>query len=101
MSQTGIRAQFSVMTPDRELLTGWVSQGDKRAFRPLVERHAGLVHGVAMRRTGGSQTLAREIGQNVFTMLARKAGSLTRHTSIASWLYRATLLEAAHQLRQE
>lgn len=36
------------MTPDRELLTGWVSQGDEAAFRSLVERHAAFL--ASMRR---------------------------------------------------
>lgn len=89
------------MTSDRELLSQWAAQADEAAFGALVERHAGLVHGVAVRSTGGNQALAREIGQNVFTMLARKARTLTGHTSLASWLHRATLLESAHQSRKE
>lgn len=89
------------MTSDHELLSQWAAQADEGAFRALVERHAGLVHGVAVRSTGGNQALAREIGQNVFTMLARKARSLTDHPSLASWLHRATLLESAHQSRRE
>ncbi|MES2707810.1 MAG: sigma-70 family RNA polymerase sigma factor [Verrucomicrobiota bacterium] len=90
-----------MMTNDRELLHRWASQADEAAFRLLVERYAGLVHGVARRRTGGQQALAQEIGQNVFTMLARKAAGLRDHPSLASWLHRAAVLESAHQLRRE
>lgn len=86
---------------DRELLSRWAAQADEAAFRQLVERYAGLVHGVAFRKSGGQQGLAQEIGQSVFTMLARKAKSLTRHPSLACWLHRAAVLESAHQLRRE
>jgi RNA polymerase sigma factor (sigma-70 family) len=86
---------------DRELLTRWAAQADEAAFRQLVERYAGLVHGVAVRKAGGSQGLAQEISQTVFTMLARKASGLVRHPSLACWLHRAAVLEAAHQVRRE
>lgn len=86
---------------DRELLSRWAAQADEAAFRQLVERYAGLVHGVAFRKAGGQRGLAQEIGQSVFTMLARKAKSLTGHPSLACWLHRAAVLESAHQLRRE
>lgn len=89
------------MTEDAELLQRWAARADEAAFRRLVERYAGLVHGVAVRRTGGQQALAQEIGQNVFTMLARKAAGLKSHPSLPAWLHRAAVLESAHQLRRE
>ena len=89
------------MPDDLKLLSDWALQADETAFRTLVSRYAGLVHGVAVRRTGGQMSLAQEIGQNVFTMLARKAGSLRSHPCLASWLHRAAVLESAHLLRRE
>lgn len=96
-----VRRRFMVMRNDHELLSAWTLRADETAFRALVDRYAGLVHGVAARRTGGQQALAQEIGQNVFTVLARKAGSLRGHASLASWLHRAAVLESAHLLRRE
>ena len=90
-----------MMPDDLELLTDWALKSDESAFSDLVGRYAGLVHGVAVRRTGGQQALAQEIGQNVFTMLARKAGSLCGHPCLASWLHRAAVLESAHLLRRQ
>ncbi|MDB6072360.1 MAG: sigE 1, partial [Verrucomicrobiales bacterium] len=101
LSQTGRRRQNPVMRNDAELLLDWARKADESAFRTLVDRYAGLVHGVAVRRTGGQAALAQEIAQNVFTMLARKAGSLSGHPCLASWLHRAAVLESIHQLRRE
>ncbi len=95
------RRRIKVMRDDLELLSDWALRADETAFRALVGRYAGLVHGVAARRTGGQHALAQEIGQNVFTMLARKAGSLRWHPCLASWLHRAAVLESAHLLRRE
>src|SRR6188474_2061028 len=66
-----------IMESDASLLDRYATQRDESAFRQLVERHAGMVLGVAQRRTGDA-TLGEEAGQIVFTLLARKAPAL-RH----------------------
>jgi len=53
-----------------------------------------------MRRTKNT-SLAEEVAQNVFIILARKAESLRKHPSITAWLYRTTSYEAEKVLRKE
>ena len=64
------------------------------AFQKIVERLGPLVHSSALRRTG-SQTIAEEITQNVFTSLARKAERLVRHPSVMAWIFKTTRFEAS------
>lgn len=71
---------------DAELITAWVKFQREPAFQTLVARYAGLVH-MAARRTCGDDSLAADAAQLTFILLARKAGSLTGHTSLAGWLH--------------
>lgn len=64
-----------MMTDDQTLLRRFAEKQDEGAFTELVNRHLGMVHGICQRRTGDSQ-LAEELAQNVFSSLARKAGSI-------------------------
>ncbi|MEM7385493.1 MAG: sigma-70 family RNA polymerase sigma factor [Verrucomicrobiota bacterium] len=70
---------------DRDLLRAWLG-GRETAFTELVERHAGLVFGVAMRQIG-DPGIAEEVVQDVFTTLARKARALIFHPSVPAWLH--------------
>lgn len=45
--------------------------------------------------------LAQEIAQNVFAILARKAGGLKATPTLAGWLHRVTMVECSTSLRQE
>lgn len=89
---------------DAELLQKFADPGSKSsseaAFRMLVERYAGLVFSIALRRVGDPQ-LAEEIAQNVFTVLARKASKIDVKGSLAGWLHQAAMLESAKALRGE
>jgi RNA polymerase sigma factor (sigma-70 family) len=87
-------------TDERSLLRSFAEQQDEAAFEELVGRYAGLVNGIALRRTGRPE-YSVEIAQNVFLALARKAKSLTGVLSLAAWLHRATTLEALRYLRKE
>jgi len=94
-----------VIKPDHEqedeaLLRAFEKSGAESAFRELVRRHLGMVMGVAMRRTG-DRSLAEEVAQQVFTTLAAKAGRLNAKSSVAGWLYRATMLECSEMMRKE
>ncbi|MEW6303478.1 MAG: sigma-70 family RNA polymerase sigma factor [Verrucomicrobiota bacterium] len=84
---------------DSALLKAFSKSGAEDAFQALVQRHLGLVRGIALRRTGDS-ALAEEIAQNVFTVLARKAHRLMPHSTLAGWLYRTTMIECAEALRR-
>ncbi len=89
------------MDPSRALLHRYLTESSDRAFRDLVERHAGLVYQTALRRTGGDHALARDAAQVVFTDLAQKAGSLPPHTVLAGWLHRHTGFVTAKLIRTE
>lgn len=60
---------------DAELLHKYVQSRDHEAFRVLAERHAGMVYGVALRRTTRPE-IAEEAAQTAFVKLARKASDL-------------------------
>lgn len=85
---------------DTDLLAALRNGGRENAFRALVERHLGLVFGLAMRRTG-QRALAEDISQNVFAALAKRAAKLRAEPTIAGWLHRATMIECADALRRE
>lgn len=83
---------------DMDLLREYAARGSDRAFETLVQRHIHLVYSAAWRRTGEG-SLAEEVTQTVFILLARKAGSLGRRTILPSWLHRAAVFAAADALK--
>ena len=85
---------------DSRLIGEFVSEHSEAAFTALVQRHMGLVYGVAMRATG-NHSVAQEIVQNVFLQLAKKAIWLQDRETLASWLHRAALLESREWWRSE
>src|ERR1041385_6480078 len=88
------------MTEDQRLLREYVEQGSEAAFASLLERHVNLVYSAALRQVR-SPDLARDVVQQVFTDLARKAPAYTGHVSIAGWLHRATVYAASCFIRKE
>lgn len=86
-----------MMTSDQELLKAYVT-GTHGAFRELVERHAGMIFGAAWRVTG-DRTMAEEVVQDVFCLLARKSTALSGHPSVAGWLHRTAINAARSQRR--
>lgn len=85
---------------DTDLLCRYVRQEDEGAFAQLVRRHQALVLGVGLRRTGNAET-ARDVAQQVFVLLARKAAQLLQHGQLAGWLYRTASFEAAKLQQSE
>ncbi|MCI0541471.1 MAG: sigma-70 family RNA polymerase sigma factor [Verrucomicrobiales bacterium] len=82
------------------LLREFAATRSEVAFAALVRQHVNLVFATALRQVG-DRSLAEEISQDVFAALARKAGALGSFTTIAGWLYKATLLECRRRLRSE
>ena len=62
----------SPMESDPQLLRKFIETGDTDAFEILVERHSGMVGGVAARFTGNAAA-ALDVTQSVFAALAGKA----------------------------
>jgi len=89
------------MTPDRELLRQYVQEGSETAFSETVRRHLNLVYGSAIRLLNNHAHLAEDVTQRVFTDLARKAGTLLQHESVAGWLYTSTRFAAANAIRTD
>ncbi len=85
-----IRRETShLITPtmsDRELLDRFVEDRDESAFSTVVARHGAMVLGVCARVLRHRQD-AEDALQATFLVLARKAGTVRKRTSLASWLH--------------
>jgi RNA polymerase sigma factor (sigma-70 family) len=86
---------------DGELLRRYAKDRSEPAFTELVQRHLPLVYSAALRQTNGDVPSAEDVTQAVFTDLARKAGALVRHASLAGWLYTSTRFAASTARRTE
>jgi RNA polymerase sigma factor (sigma-70 family) len=83
---------------DQQLLLRFTDHGDEAAFRRLVERHAPMVRGVALRCTGDG-AVSDEVAQSVFFLLARRADTLSAEY-LAGWLHRTAFLTACNARRK-
>ncbi|HEU5118904.1 MAG TPA: sigma factor [Isosphaeraceae bacterium] len=78
---------------DRDLLELFLAGPDTRAsasFRVLVDRHGPMVLRLC-RRLLNNQHEAEDAAQATFLILARRARSIRRKDSVASWLFGVTL----------
>jgi DNA-directed RNA polymerase specialized sigma24 family protein len=84
---------------DRELLERFVTQKNEAAFTVLVERHGRMILGVCRRVLDNTHD-AEDAWQTTFLVLAQKAASIRKTTSLPSWLHGVAARVAAH-LRRE
>jgi uncharacterized protein (TIGR03435 family) len=86
-----------IMNDDLTLLREYARRNSEEAFATLVSRHVNLVYSVALRQVRDS-SLAEEITQAVFIILARKADSLGDKTILPGWLCRTARYASANAL---
>lgn len=72
--------------------------GDRDAFRTLVERHSRAVFRLAHRMTGNRED-AEDIVQDAFTRAYRQLGQFESRSSFATWMHRITVNCAIDFLR--
>jgi RNA polymerase sigma factor (sigma-70 family) len=72
---------------DADLLRRFVHQRDEAAFELLLWRHAAMVLHVC-RQVLSNADAAEDAFQATFLVFVRKAGSISRHEALGSWLYR-------------
>jgi RNA polymerase sigma factor (sigma-70 family) len=71
---------------DQQLLEQFLTRSEESSFAALVRRHGPMVLGVCRRVLGHDQD-AEDAFQATFLVLAKKAGSIRKHTSVSSWLH--------------
>jgi RNA polymerase sigma factor (sigma-70 family) len=91
---------YEIAMDDHELLRAFARDRSQEAFRQLVDRHLRLVYAAAHRIVRDPH-LAEEVAQNVFTLLAQKAGGIVPPQVLAGWLYNSTRHMAMHCVRTE
>src|SRR5262245_30443658 len=84
---------------DADLLGRFVDSRDGLAFEALVRRHASLVWNVC-RRVLRDHANAEDAFQAVFLTLVRKAHTISRRASVASWLHKVAYRVAVEARRQ-
>ena len=89
------------MIEDSKLIRQYAVERSETAFSELVRRHLKMVYAAGLRQVNGDTHLAQDVVQSVFADLARKAGKLQHHGSIAGWLYTSTRFVAAKAVRVE
>jgi len=85
---------------DRELLRRYVVEKSEASMSAIVERHIKMVYAVARRETS-DVTMAEDVTQAVFIILAQKAARLPESIPLAAWLFTVTRYAANNARRGE
>ena len=83
---TLVAGRHSEGLSDQELLSRFLGQRDESAFAALLERHGPMVLRLCRRILGHPQD-AEDACQAAFLVLVRKAASIRKRGSAASWLF--------------
>jgi RNA polymerase sigma factor (sigma-70 family) len=94
MDQLRGNARSTTAEPtDGQLLERFTAHYDEGAFAELVRRHGPMIHGVC-RRVLENEEDVEDAFQATFMILVRKADSIRKRESAASWLYGVALRTA-------
>src|SRR5689334_814407 len=83
---------------DWQCLSQFVQEGSQAAFREVVARHVDLVY-TTCRRVVRDAHLAEDATQAVFVILAKKARTIRRNTSLVGWLHNTARYVSCNALR--
>ena len=84
---------------DVGLLQQFVRGRREAALEEIVRWHADLVYSSALRQTRGDRSLAEDVTQEVFVLLATKAATIRDGKALAGWLLVTTRFVALNALR--
>lgn len=88
------------MSPhDDARLVQRVLQGDRSAYRALVERHEDVLFRRARAILGGDDDAARDVVQEAFVKAYERLGSCSRPDRFGGWVYRAVRNRCYDELR--
>lgn len=82
----------------QDALSNFAKSGDENSFRLVVSVFYAPVLSAAERRTG-CRELGQEVTQSVFTLLARKAHSVSQQSNLGPWLFTTTRYLSARAVR--
>jgi RNA polymerase sigma factor (sigma-70 family) len=85
---------------DQQLLTHFAATRDQSAFAELVARHVHWVNAMAQRMVH-DPSLAADVTQAVFILLARKAAGIHSQIVISGWLFTVTRFSSIKALREQ
>ena len=90
--------------PDDQLLRAYAERGCELSFNEIVARYADLIYSAAARQVD-TPDLAKDVTQEVFADLARKAPSVSSKLgpdfTLVGWLYRSARFESLNLRREE
>ncbi len=88
------------MDSDRQLLRQFTQHNSQQAFAALTARYLSLVYSTC-RRELDDASLAEDVTQAVFLILARKAPTLRREVVLSGWLFQTARFAARNARLQE
>ncbi len=96
----GIPAPDFKEMPDEDLVAIFVEEGDEKAFSEVVDRYADRIYRTALRIMHNPSD-AEDVFQEVFLILATKAGTFRRESKFSTWLYMVALNTSYMRIRAD